>query len=289
MAGSYRLITDHDDDALPASGDILYLLLDALAETDTATATIRCDQMAERFVQVVANRAGSLQLRFRQWPGEPIQEVDAVDVLAAFRSVMAAVRDGDQDWAPIFAPVEGTFGRDPGPVDYARTGLPIATAMLDAVKRRKRLGLPPWPAMPIRWGSGEVLTGDVWAGLPAAGRVVVRAIRVDHRHRHGLAVAVSEGSVALEGEAPSREALVWPERVGEEIVLTYRSPHRILRLCNVYVERAGGGREIVARWEEQAGMRVEVAADRRVYRCNHPRTDPPTFEDLVCQVRVVAA
>src|SRR5512139_3625856 len=104
MADSYRLITDHDDDVLPASDDTLYLLMDALAGTDSATATIRCDQVRERVIQVVADRAGSLRLRFRQWPGGPIQEVDGVDILDGFRSVMAAVGDGDQDWARIFAP-----------------------------------------------------------------------------------------------------------------------------------------------------------------------------------------
>lgn len=289
MARSYRLITDYDGDALPASDDSLYHVMDALAQTDTGTASIRCDQLAERFIQVVADPAGSLRLRFRQWPGEPVQMVDGVDILAAVRSVMAAVSDGDEDWAQIVSPVAGTFGQDAGPVDYAGMGLSIATAMLDAVKRRDRLGLPSRPAIPIRWGSGEVLTGDVWDGLPVAGRLVIRALRIDDLRQHGLAVAVPEGSVALDGEEPSRQALVWPARTGEEISLIYHSPQQILRLCNVYVERVGGGRDIVARWENQAGMRVEVGADRRIYHCNHARTDPPMFEDFVCQLQVNAA
>jgi hypothetical protein len=288
MMGRYRLITDYDDDAMPTSDDTLYLLMDALAETDTATATIRSEQVDQRSIQVVADPAGSLRLRFREWPDQAIQEVDGVDILAAFGAVMTAVRDEDRDWASIFSPVAGSFGRDPGEVDYASTGLPIATAMLDATKRRQRLGLPPAPAMPIRWSFGEALTGDVWTGLPATGRVVVRARRADERHRHGLAIAVPEGAVVVDGEVPAREALVWPTRAGEEITLTYRSPQETLWLCNVYSERAGG-REVVARWEQQAGMRVEIDAGSRVYHCNHASTDPPTFSDLVVEVWVNTA
>jgi hypothetical protein len=88
---------------------------------------------------------------------------------------------------------------------------------------------------------------------------------------------------------PHGEALVWPTRAGEEITLGYRSPQGTLRLCNVYVEPVGGGREVVARWEQQAGMRVEIDGGGRVYHCNHASTDPPTFSDLVCEVRVSAA
>jgi hypothetical protein len=294
LSGRYRLITDFDDDVLSEAGDELYIVMDSLAESDSCTTTIQSVDVEGRFIQVIArDPAEALVIRYRRQRADAIGQVAKVDILAAYQAVLQCVRQEDAEWRPAFEAVAGS--RDEAgvqwarrSVDYAPTGLSIATAMLDLAKRRQRVGLPGSVPLPIRWGHREVITGDTFRGIPAEGRLLLRASTVDGRHRHGVEIRLPQGAILEGGEWLPTGGYFWPGEAGEELDLTYRSPHGLLQLSNVYTHVVGNGQERVFRWEEHAGMWSErVDETTRVYHCNHASTVPATFDDLVFSVTVI--
>ena len=294
LSGGYRLVTDFDDDVLPASGDALYIVMDSLPESDSFTATVQSDDVDGRFIQVIGrDDGGALTVRYRKHRVDGIGQVANVDMLAAYRAVMECVGQDGADWRRVFEAVDGS--RDSvgvewahRSVDYEPTGLSIATAMLDLAKRRRRVGLPGLVPLPIRWGDREVITGDTIRGIPAEGRLLLRASALDSRHRHGVEIRLPQGAILEGGEWLPTGGYFWPDAAGEELDVTYRSPQGLLQLSNVYTQVVGNGQERVVRWEEYAGMWSErVDESTRIYHCNHASTTPPAFDDLVFSVQVV--
>ncbi|WP_327000210.1 hypothetical protein OHA72_34415 [Dactylosporangium sp. NBC_01737] len=287
------MITDFDDDVLPTASDDLYIVMDSLPESDSFTTTIQSVDVDGRFIQVIArDPAEALVIRYRQQRADGIGQVAKVDILAAYQAVLECVRQDDVDWRRVFEAVDG--GRDSAAVewaqrsvDYEPTGLSVAMAMLDLAKRRQRAGLPGLVPLPMRWGHHEVITGDTIRGIPAEGRLLLRALTIDRRHRHGVEIRLPEGAVLEGSEWLPTGGYFWPDAAGEELDLTYRSPRGLLQLSNVYTQVAGNGQERVVRWDGYAGMWSERADEvTRVYHCNHSSTVPPTFDDLVFSVHV---
>ncbi|MGI5244271.1 hypothetical protein [Dactylosporangium sp. CA-139066] len=262
----FRITTDYDEDEQP-DDDLLYILMDALASSHSRTATVEEVGGRRRVMQIVAAADRSYSVRHCE------HGVDGLDILAAHQLVRHCLRAGG-DWeAALASPACRVV-----PEDYAGTGLTLARAFLDAARKQPRPGVLP---MYVQWHGRAVVGGDTWTGAPARGRMVVRVVARDRRHGHGLEIRAPRGRV---DGAPSVQ--LWPREDGEEHMLEYEAADGLLQLTNVYTEVVAG-RERVGRWEGNAAMAPEIVSPRRrVYRCNHAETGPPTFGDLVLAIEL---
>ncbi|MEV4510973.1 hypothetical protein AB0K00_18620 [Dactylosporangium sp. NPDC049525] len=281
MADRFQVtLFDPADASVLAGADELFWTLDGLTPADNPTATIASLDTAGRFVEVTVREDAGLTIRYREHAADDIHAVDDADILAAHQAILTCL-GSPHGWRRTLDPIGGTFGVTGSPIDYQQTGLSIANAMLDAVKRRQRLDLPRTIPPTIRWGSRDITTGDTWHGVPSTGRITVRVLHPDHAHEHGIAIRAPGGTV----DGTPAETV---NRTATDTAVDYVSPTQTLQVCNVYVIR-GATWERVDRWSEQAGMVIEPAgALERVYHCNHMSTDPPSFADLTFSPRLTA-
>jgi hypothetical protein len=286
VAVRYRLATDFDEDDLPTP-DLLYIALDALPESDSHTATITAADVGRRFIQVVMRPNSSLSVRFREDADHAVETVDDVDVLDGHQAILRCTGAGPVVWRDVWGPIAGSFTRASNidrwaAIDYAATGLSIATAMLDHSKRARHLGVPFDPPQSVRWGDLDVVTGDTWLDAPQRGVITVQVVEPDPRHEHGVALHIPRGMISSRGP----ETVLWPSGAELAFTVEYHSPQQLLHISNVY-KISGNGWEQTARWSEDAGMIVtRLPTGERSYACNHADTTPPTFADLAFTIAV---
>lgn len=216
-----------------AGADELYSTLDSLTPQDRPAVTI--EPAAGQRILVTGHGDGSLTIRYREHAADAVRTVGDADILAAHQAIMACLHGAD-GWSRVLDPVGGSFGTAHLDPDYAPTGLCIASAMLDDVKRRRRRDLPTIGGA-ILWGARRVTTGDTWRGVPGSGTVTVRALRPDPVHEHGIAIRAAGGTLTVDGAPPAAEVIVWPTADAPEAVVGYVSRAPALQVCNVYLIR----------------------------------------------------
>ncbi|MEU7905923.1 hypothetical protein [Actinoplanes sp. NPDC049118] len=282
MSGEYRLRTEWDDDILDGGPDGLYHTLDSLVLGENPVAQLRPVDDDGSFVEAAVREDKSFQVRFTEAGSDVVESVSDADILAVHQAFMRYVR-ADASWAAAVRALDGTAlqsGESATAVDYRETGLTIATAMIDFGNRQRRRGAGVVVPPVIRWGSKEVITGDVWKDVPETGRLAIRVTGFDSSRGNGIAVSAMGGTLTFGDEPPVAELILWPQSDAREFTMSFTAPKRAIGICNVYIV-AGPNWSRVDRWSEYAGMlRRIVSREERAYDCNHALTDPPAFDDL---------
>ena len=169
-------------------------------------------------------------------------------------------------------------------LDYARSGLNISEAVMEAVSSGRTTGKRPL----ITWDGHTVTTGDIWE-VPPAGRLTITIDQARSGLRQGLEIQIPQGGIVFaDGTLADRMHMWHDDELTNTATYRYSAPSKTLLTCNIYEQTYDGRRTPrLERWGAWAGMWIQQPTHReRVYHCNHGETHPPTFQDLTYRLSI---
>jgi hypothetical protein len=290
MVDVFRMTVGEDEWLLAEeSPDTLYQVIDGLDASSRPALAVESTTAPGSFITAERSDDGSFRIAYADGRGDSGDRAGA-EALAVHQAILGCV-ERNRPWTAVVDGCLDVFGRHGHPVvDYATTGLSVATAMIDAGNRADRRGVTRSLPPSIRWGRRDVITGDLWDAVAGDSTIRVRVVTRDPHHEHGIAIgtvggALSSGDGDGDGEGAA-EIIVWPAPGADEFRVDRRGSSGSVRVCNVYME-SGRTWSRVGRWGENAGMWIEPGpGGERIYHCGHAGTYPPTFDDLTFSVSI---